>query len=559
MRLGIIAVCLLALATPVAAQSPSAAKEPAKASLQGSVIKEPGGEPLKKAIIELIAENQEEGGNYTATSDQDGRFKIVDIQPGRYRMFVERPGYLEVDQKRRRSPGTALSFKAGQEQKDQTLHMLTAAIITGRVLDEDGDPMPNVDVTVLRRKFAADRVKFEPSGTAQTNDLGEYRIGGLLAGKYFVSSTPPVNFQSLVPAQKSTEERTAALANTAYVTTYYPNTVERSQATAIELHAGDETPVDFAMVRTHTASIRGSVADLLPGTKAVVMLRARDSNSMLGSEVDKDGKFEIAHVSPGAYTVVATTFMADTPRSARRNIEVTDANIEGLRLVPTIGATLRGRVHFPAKRNDSLPFISLARIDGEEDTGDGMVVTDDGSSSTSTMGRAKADGTFELKNVPPGLYEIAISGDTSALADCFVESVMVGTKEVSDAGLNVNGGMLALDVTLSSAAGVVDGTAVNDKKEPVANAVVVAVPEAAYRKRQSRYQKATTDQDGHFTMHGLHPGEYTLYAWEALEGDDYMDPDFLRAVETQGTGIKVEKSSHQSVGLKIIPVSVDQP
>ena len=99
-----ICVCALAFAASAYAQmSPTESRTPSKASLQGTVVKEPSGEPLKKAIIELIAENQEEGGNYTATSDQDGHFSIPEIQSGRYRMFVERTGFLEVDEKRRRS------------------------------------------------------------------------------------------------------------------------------------------------------------------------------------------------------------------------------------------------------------------------------------------------------------------------------------------------------------------------------------------------------------------------------------------------------------------------
>src|SRR5207253_9015669 len=65
--------------------------------------------------------NQEEGGNYTATSDQEGHFEIHGIEPGRYQMFAERTGFVEVDQKRRRSRGLYLSFSAGQKLKDQTL------------------------------------------------------------------------------------------------------------------------------------------------------------------------------------------------------------------------------------------------------------------------------------------------------------------------------------------------------------------------------------------------------------------------------------------------------
>ncbi len=223
MKRAILLACVLAFARSEA-QSVAPARAPAKASLEGSVVKEPDGEPLKKAIVELIAENQEEGGNYTATSDADGRFKIVDILPGRYKMFVERTGYIEVDQKRRRSPGVALSFEAGQDLKDQALLMLPAAIITGHVLDEDGDPISNADVVVLRRKYSSGRIKFEPVGTAQTNDLGEYRIGGLVTGKYYLSASPPANFQSLVPPQSSSPSGGSSSADAAYVTTYYPNT-----------------------------------------------------------------------------------------------------------------------------------------------------------------------------------------------------------------------------------------------------------------------------------------------------------------------------------------------
>ena len=68
MRLAIMCACVLALALAASARGQTTAadpKAPAKASLQGSVLKEPVGDPLKKAIIEVIAENQEEGGNYT--------------------------------------------------------------------------------------------------------------------------------------------------------------------------------------------------------------------------------------------------------------------------------------------------------------------------------------------------------------------------------------------------------------------------------------------------------------------------------------------------------------
>lgn len=559
MSLGIV-VCASALALSAAAQNPALSKEPAKASLEGSVVKEPGGEPVKKAIVELIGENQEEGGNHTATSDQEGHFKITGVEAGRYRLFVERPGFLQVDKKRRRSEGMLLSFDSGQEVKEQILRMLPAAVITGRVVDEDGDPMPNVEVTVLRRKASPGRPKFDPSGSAQTNDLGEYRIGGLLAGKYFVSANPLPNFQSLVPAQKNPDDPTPATADLAYVTTFYPATTDRAQAAPVDLHAGDDMPIDFSLARAHTVRIRGSVTGLAPGAKAVVMLGGANSMSNAG-EVDKNGKFELLHVAPGTYTLMAMTLVSDGPQQTiRRTIDVGESNIDDLRLVPQAGAIVHGRVHFGDKvKLDASPIMVIPRrIDEGDDFLDNVGFTSDDMTRNGVLAKLKPDGTFELKDVPAGLYTFEVLSDSKALTDTFLESVVAGTKDVTDTGLKIGGGTLSVDLTVSAGAGVMDGAVTNEKGEPTPNAVVVAIPEAKYRKQTARYQRVSADQSGHFTLRGVQPGVYTLIAWEVLEDEEYLDPEFLKPYEGQGTTIKLEKDGHKTVPLKMIPAA-DQP
>jgi hypothetical protein len=99
--------------------------------VQGIVVKEPGSEPLKKAIIELIAESQSGGSNYTAVTGADGRFQIENVMPGRYRMFVERTGYLESSKNHRPSEGRLLSLSAGQEMKDIVIRLQATAVIEG--------------------------------------------------------------------------------------------------------------------------------------------------------------------------------------------------------------------------------------------------------------------------------------------------------------------------------------------------------------------------------------------------------------------------------------------
>ena len=106
--------CLLGAAAVAQVAGGASGKPAAHAVIEGMVTKEPGSEPVKKALIELIAENQAEGGDYTAVSAADGGFRIEGILPGRYHLFAERTGFLEVDKHRARADGRVLALGAGR-------------------------------------------------------------------------------------------------------------------------------------------------------------------------------------------------------------------------------------------------------------------------------------------------------------------------------------------------------------------------------------------------------------------------------------------------------------
>lgn len=554
-------VCAAALLSRAAAQEPVFSKEPTLASLEGMVVKDPGGEPLKKAIIELIGENQEESGNYTATSDAEGHYKITAIQPGRYRFMVERTGYLEAHGEDRYYMGVTLSFRAGQDVKDQVVHMVPGAVVSGRVLDEDGDPMPNVSITLYRRKRTAAGMTFEFDGHGQTDDVGEYRVRGLHPGKYYVLASPLPSFQSLVEEHKKTDDPAAPPANLSYVPIFYPNTTDRSAASPIELHAGDDMPVDFSLVRSHTVNIRGTVEGAPSDTRAVVLLRGNDPGSNFDSaDVGKDGKFEIQHVSPGSYTLAAMTVLSDNTQAVHRTIEVGQSNINDLRLSPQPGATLRGRVHFPKslRADSSSIMLELRPRERNDEFFNSMIFSNDEGYNIRTNVRLKPDGSFEVRNVPAGLYDVYLASDARNFADTFIESVVAGMKDVVDTGLDVSGGTISLDITISNEPGVIDGAVTNDKGEAIPNATVVAVPDPKLRKNLYRYYPTATDQAGHFILRGMRPGEYKLLAWTGLDGDEYFDPDFLTPFESRATVTKVEKGTHQTVPLKVIPAPQDQ-
>src|SRR5208282_6617274 len=197
--------------------------------------------------------------------------------------------------------------------------------------------------------FVAGRSHWEQVGAERTNDLGDYRIAGLAAGNYFVSVTPPPDFRSLIettgnaptPRGGTTSDKPTPAA---YQTTYYPGTRDRGQAAPIQLHAGDDFPVSFSLTPSPSLTIRGSVVNLPPGATAAIMLQSKDFNLVLnGAEMRKDGSFEIRDISPGAYTILATVDNVAVAMMARQSLQIAES-VEGIRLAPQTGGTIRGRM-----------------------------------------------------------------------------------------------------------------------------------------------------------------------------------------------------------------------
>jgi hypothetical protein len=567
---GLLWLVVLATASLAAQSSASSGVQTSshtQAVLSGVIIKDPGSEPVKKALIELIAESQSDGTNYTALTGADGGFRIENIAPGRYHLFVERSGFQEIDKHRRRADGRVITLTAGQELKDLVIHLQAAAVVEGRVTDEDGDPMPEAQVAVLRQTFVAGHTHWEQAGAERTNDLGEYRIAGLAAGNYFVSVTPPPDFRSLIEASGNAAAGNSSNATidkappAAYQTTYYPGTRDRAQAAPIQLHAGDDFPANFSLTPSPSLTIRGSVVNLSAGTTAAVMLQSKDLSLVLnGAEMHKDGSFEIRDVAPGAYTIFATVDNAAAPMMARQPLLVASENVEGLRLAPQAGGSIRGRVRLEsssaAKPDPSQMFLLLHSTSDDDDALGAMA---EGASSRgfSTLAHVNSDGSFEWKDVPPGHYSVQIS-DTSAMPDWFLKSVAAGGA-VADSGFNVGGGVTVISLVASANGAVAEGVATNEKDEPIADAVVVAVPEARLRSHPDRYRKAVTDQSGRFTLRGLPPGDYTIFAWESIDGDAYYNAEFLKSYEGQGKAVHANEGERTSVQLRTIPAPEDQP
>src|SRR5882724_7962897 len=273
----VLAFCVLSLLTRIQAQD--AVSPTNAATLAGTVVKEPGSQPLKKVLLHLVAEDQKQGGNYTADTDSEGHFRIEKVQPARYRLLLEKTGFHQINLRGHQSEGSILSVQPGQEVNDLLFQMLPAAVITGKVVDEDGDPMPGYGVSLLRKRPGKSREP-EVINNERTNDLGEYRFGGLFPGQYLVAVIPlpdSRNFEHLAKEPESTSSKP----DLNYLVTYYPSTTDGAQAAVISLRAGDEMPVNFTMVPGRTYRVRGIVTGVPSNQKPLVQIMSKGVNNSM--------------------------------------------------------------------------------------------------------------------------------------------------------------------------------------------------------------------------------------------------------------------------------------
>jgi hypothetical protein len=120
--------------------------------------------------------------------------------------------------------------------------------------------------------------------------------------------------------------------------------------------------------------------------------------------------------------------------------------------------------------------------------------------------------------------------------------------------LDLRGGAAAkLSIIIGENAGEVAGMVVDDDQKPVASATVVLIPDSEKRRRfQQFYRTATANQAGRYSITGVDPGSYRIYAWDDVESGAWMDPEFLEPFKSKGRALRIDEGSRENLELKVI-------
>src|SRR5688572_3149955 len=417
------------------------------AKITGRVVAADTGSTIRRAQISVSS--RDAGFNRSVATDSEGRYELSGLPAGRYRLHVNKAGFvaLEYGQARPFETGKPLDITAGQALEKIDFSLPRGSAITGRITDEFGDPFTDVLVEALRYQFVNGERQLVSAGrSAQTDDLGTYRIFGLMPGDYVVRGSMRPN---MPPGPRNTDTEP-----TGYPGTYYPGVTDVSQAQTVTAALGQEvSSIAFPLVPARLSRVSGTVMSSggRPLAGAMVMIRARGSNALgalrmniignAGGQVRNDGTFQLTNVPPGDYTLDVQQrpqqirnlqdFNLSQLEFASMPINVS-GDIDNLTIVTTPGVTVSGRVAYqgqaPPKQNVQVTAAPLAGGPASI----GALI----SAKALGGGRVNQDGAFELRGIAgPQMIRVQAMPTGWALKSITLEGV-----DITDTGYDFRPG-----------------------------------------------------------------------------------------------------------------------
>jgi len=563
-----IIVLLLALISPFssAQEKQSTDKNASGASMTGSVLQADTSKPVANAQVIVTGpisetesvESDEEGiHRFGATTDEKGNFSFENLKPGAYRVSASRAGMI---QKRTGEVGAMTVVLQSGHPQQITVLMLSSGVISGRVLNEHGEPMQNERVTALRYTYLVGGRRLRSALRAETNDKGEYRLFGLKPGFYLVlvGGTASGDDGGMEMAHGSASSNATVRV---YAPTYYPNETSPQNAVPIVVKPGDEAQANFSRARVTTHKISGKVFGLAPegeGNEAeerarYVMVLHAGSMYPAGGGIRKDSSFEIPAVPSGKYTLMAMdSDRKNDERHGFREVVVDASDVTGITIdLDSTSGQVSGFIRTDGESKLDLSKLYLillpAGSDMNAESGEEVLQSWDGVPGIG-YGEVKRDGSFkaELPAMSTVIYAM-VGAKSTGLEDWYTSKVLLNGKDVLVSGFKAADAQRGrIDIVISAKGGTVEGTALNSENKPFVDAQIIAVPaDPKLRVRFDLMQKATADSQGRFKLRGVRPGEYLVMALEDAEEQPFADEPFLKQNSDKIQKIKVEASTQQ--------------
>jgi hypothetical protein len=493
--------------------------------IAGTVVSKTDGHLLARARVTLRDAKDEQRFESIVTSE-DGKFEFGELPAGKYSLTGAKRGFISAAYDAHDQFSTAIVTGAGLDTETLALRLAPDAVITGKVLDEVGDPVRRATVTLYYDDHSGGVDQIHQSRSAQTDDLGAYEMTPLRPGTYFVSASATPWYAIRPPSEPGGHSETTPAADrsldVAYPATYYPDVTEADSATAIPVRGGERMQVDIHLNPVPALRLLFHVPG--NGRNGFTFPRLEQPAfegstfvQLSGGRLVSPGVFEIAGIPAGRYNVridrSGPTLQMNGVYLTKDGQEVDTSATEAL-------TTVKVSVHVPGEATLP-PRLLIGLRSGTRVPASWMAID--------------PKGEAEFQQIAAARYEVLVrdSGKPYSIAHISAEGA-----EVSGHSLTVAAGSSpSVSLILAGGSAQVEGMVKREGKG-FAGAMVVLVPEYPETNRDL-FRRDQSDLDGSFSLRGVIPGSYTVLAIENGWDLDWSQPGVIAAYLKHGRKIEV--------------------
>ena len=518
--------------------------------------------PNPTAGVQLTAGPAAMARPRTLTTDSQGTFEFSGLPAGSYRLLASagqyNAAYLSLAYGGKRpsgpgsaDPGTPIELADGQRFDRAVIALPRGGVISGRVSDENGDPLARVQVYTLFFPPGSTRGS-RGGGFGQTDDLGHFRLFGLTPGDYVVvaEAREPTFVQPNAPPETDEEK-------IGFMTTYYPGTPDETAAQRVRTRLGAETQgIEIRMATGRLFRISGTVTDSQgrPGARVSGQLikRVANATSSFGFSTDEQGRFQMRNIPPGSYRLVARGRQA--PGNEGQPSESSEvgllpltinSDLEGVVVITSPGATISGQVVFeqgppqlpPGQQSFQMRVTGML---GDPQANMGL--------NSPQAGLVTPDLTFTMRNLH-GEILLRTTGP-----GMFLKFVTVSGRDVTDTPYEFKNGE-TVTIVMTTRASTLEGTVTDAAGKPVTDASILVFSEdkASWRSNSTRTRRTGVDGSGKYRVPGLMPGRYFAIALprDRMNLTSNADAEMFELLSKEATAIVVGDDEQRQVDLRV--------
>lgn len=503
---------------------------PANASISGVVTNRNTGAPLKNYTVSTYVNATWSGNSITMTAttkevvaktDEQGHYRLSDLPPAQYRLRMQGPeGVFGASMNR-------TVVLAGQDVDGIDFNAIVPATITGKVIDENGDGVPNMEVTLVSKEYYLGSIGYYYGVGARTNDLGEYTLSNVKSGHtYYLMADW---WRGRDPAHAETPLN-PAMRRRAIMRTWYPSSPDKEGAAPLLLRDSETREgVNIEVKKSPSYCISGVA--MTPNGPAALNLDVEllsPSNGTTssggfyrltpGTTTGSNGEFRLCDFGPGSYRIsVNEPARAPEATFGTTIVNISDHDVTDLRIPTSPRVSMDVEIVLEGEaRKDPLPMALRFNL---------MPMFRTQQPGEKAGGRADIPGTLQLTGLTWDDYSILSNLNTQGL---YIRDITYGARSVFHQPLRVGseGANVPLHVIVAQDGGRITARAVDKDDHPVSGTTVIVMPEGTPSEAElaALITSGQTDQAGQYKSGFLAPGKYYVVATE----DSYdMTPESI--------------------------------